>query len=514
MGQSNSRLNIERGIKQNPAFIKMTDDIVTDITISDIDINSYKKWGNNNDIFPSDIHCLFLSSGADKAKNDKIKHLLDGYGHAIKAEIKDGKFSLVVKRIVDDVYVEEIKKNTIVKKGLYILKTKRNLFDFSMRNMFHQSIYFRNMYIGCTGGNWIYMNPDTCVVDPNYKLDEDYDGGCSLKQRCMHPLIDYKKNTLITFTFKYSLTLTGFKTVVTFYEFSEEKTVSKIKHTIDGMVYLHGFLYTDKYYILFNIPMRPNMIGYAFGKNAIMRNVDDKVSDNFMIYLIPRDGNPMKTHITLNTNDHGFVYHGINSYDEDNTIIIDVFLSQLNAERESSQFEVNDQYNVYCNNGEVCRYVINLDDNKVTKKGIANIVGSTIDFRTIGKDYNGVKYNYSFICSHDMETKTCSLYKIDMNKSEVADKFATLDTDHYWFRDPEFISRRGAVSEDDGYIFMWVYHIDIVKEVGLPNGKTELYIFNALNLSVGPQYVIDVTMLCGANKPLPYGLHSYLAVLN
>ena len=61
---------------------------------------------------------------------------------------------------------------------------------------------------------------------------------------------------------------------------------------------------------------------------------------------------------------------------------------------------------------------------------------------------------------------------------------------------------------------MWVYHIDIAKESELPNGKTELYIFNALNLSVGPQYVIDVTMLCGASKPLPYGLHSYLAVLN
>jgi carotenoid cleavage dioxygenase-like enzyme len=509
MGQSNSILQIERKIKQNPKFIKMTDNVITDFELRDIDINSNKKWGDCQDNFPSDINGLFLSSGADRDGNEKIGHLLDGYNHAIKVEIKNGKINLIVKRLVDDVYLTETQTKTIIKKGLYDLKTSNNLFDFDMaRNMFHQAIYFRDTYIGCTGGNWIYIDPNTCEVKENFKLDKKYDTHCKLIQKCMHPLIDYKKNVLISFTFTYGFSLEGMKTIITFYEFDNNNTtINKVNYEIKGMTFLHGFQYTDKYYILFNIPMKPNVLGFVFGKNAIMRNVDDVTSDKLIIHLIPRQQGLQP--IIIDTNDHGFVYHGINAYDDQNNIILDVFLSDLNAERESSQFEVNDKYNVYCNDGELYRYTINLDNRSVSKKTIAKIVQSTIDFRSVNQQYHNKPYSYSYMCAHDIDTRFCSLFKIDMNNSYVVDEYTSADTDHFWFREPQFISNINPTGEDDGYIFMWCYRVDDISEK-FPFGQTELYIFNAKNLSLGPQYVINVSELSGKNKPIPYGMHSYI----
>jgi carotenoid cleavage dioxygenase-like enzyme len=213
---------------------------------------------------------------------------------------------------------------------------------------------------------------------------------------------------------------------------------------------------------------------------------------------------------------------------DDSTIIIDAFVSQLNSARESSQFELSGDREVFDNNGDPYRFIVKIpgDDTSLDlckSKLIASVVDSTIDFHCINSNYNGVNYRFTWIVGHErnrdvhgeVSKVVSSLYKIHLpdccsNSSELFncsfDSKTTvthcIKSDQWtenscYLRTPMFVPRKGATEEDDGYLFMWSYEFGESK-------ISKLIILSAKDLSI----LIEIPI--PNESHIPYSVHSWI----
>jgi hypothetical protein len=262
----------------------------------------------------------------------------------------------------------------------------------------------------------------------------------------MHPQYDYTSNKLLTYTFKHATTTR--QTNMKFYEFDGSgvsKTLpdplpSKKGYVMYDRVALHMFGFTKRYvelekilsalFVMFffflvryfvvfanSLQLYAAKPGSCSGTcsltcgNPIMRALNPDYCGDLVIHFIPRPGYSAERFI-VNTKAQGNVYHTINCFDEElengdwtGRVVVDAFVSKLNAERESAQFELDPDELVYDNEGEPFRFVV--DSPAVPGKhspcrfqAIASSVDSTIDFHCVNPKYNGKRYRYSYLVSH------------------------------------------------------------------------------------------------------------------
>jgi carotenoid cleavage dioxygenase-like enzyme len=198
---------------------------------------------------------------------------------------------------------------------------------------------------------------------------------------------------------------------------------------------------------------------------------------------------------------------------------VDAFVSDLNASRESSQFELDNQNPVYDNNGDPYRFLVRIPrDNKTDLdpckfKLTASVVDSTIDFHCVNHDYVGLEHHFTWIVGHErvrdnqgrVSQVVSSLYKIELPEPNL--NFNAIDTVKHaikstdwntngsvYFRTPLFVPKINSVSEDDGYIFMWSYE----------NTKVKMLILDAKNLELKMEITIP------EKYHIPYSVHSWV----
>lgn len=513
--------------------------------------HGYKWSGETENIVQSDFafECnksLLLSAGA--YTGTVIDHLLDGYssGIILKVNTENEKLLLDLYHmpVESDRQLYETEKNgSRLKPGMFTSDMPiwkklllGNLFKFLCgklaieRETAHQPIYYppTQSIMFCSGSKYHSYK----YIPGDGKLDIQPIAWTptfpSNQYACMHPHYDQNTKSMLTYSFNHAL-LTR-KTYITFYEFGDDcKNPQKVNYTINDRSALHMFGFTKHYFIVFANPLQLEKYGQTkiiFGK-PILRALDDTYISNLHIHFIPRPEFSDKKPFSVDTTRQGFVYHTINCFETDNnTIIIDAFVSNLNAGREAAQFELDINEKVYDNNGDPYRFSIQIPSIKSDTqlldpckyKLIASVVDSTIDFHCINSHFNGVKHRFSWIVGHervrnkngDVEKVVSSLYKIDLKNSDL-EFDSTQTVTHYihtnstnqltgnicYLRTPMFVPKQNSVDEDDGYLFIWSY------ELGSKLAE-KIIIMSAKDLEI----LIEIPI--PEKHHIPYSVHSWI----
>lgn len=431
---------------------------------------------------------LMMSSAAYSGM--VVSHLLDGYSASLLSIVKTTaatnqlELFLTCSCVASDAQLFESEKNGAPRRpGMFTSDMPwwkkllgGNLFKFVTggraldRDTGHQPIYFprEKTLLHCAGTKYhaykLIHTADGLVTTtdagawtpPEFNTKAYY---------CMHPHFDPVKQSMLTYTFRHSVFRK--RTSITFFEYfaDADSAPAQVEYVINERVALHMFGFTKNYFIVFANPLKLEKCGQAkliFGK-PILRAIDDSFISNLIIHFIPRT--PGRQAFVIDTNFQGYVYHTINCFeegDDEGTIIMDAFVSDLNAARESSQFELNGDHKVYDNNGDPYRFVVSPAHGTVQMKLLAAVVDSTIDFHCINPALHGTRHQHTWIVGHKRERDMNGHFRVIKSTLHKVNATACVEDTQYeaegaYFRAPMFVPRLGAEAEDDGYIFMWVY---------------------------------------------------------
>jgi hypothetical protein len=454
-----------------------------------------------NQRLPKEI--IFLNIGQNRRNNLKITHLLDAYGEIIICKIQNGKLSMNVKQIQDKLSKKEKNKKTI-KRGLFINKSKGiNFLDLSLsRNGIHSSYYFNNSYIVTASSQWFYLDQHL-QNSPN--TFEEYNKESNTLVKCLHPIYNRKNKTLDTFTMQENITIKGITSTFTFYQFGQkdkqnikEKDIIKKINTVtfDSFFTVHGFYSTPNWYILPQIPQKPNYIKLTLGIESVARGLN---SDNqsLKVHFISRN-DPKLPIISINFEDVKYIYHIIHAYEIESKIIFYVFLSESNVVQESSQFELNQEYKLFNNTGRFYRVEVDFLDNSVKKTLLVPQVEDCIDFHAINHLFDNQSISYVYEVSRKENYQGSTLRKLNICNDGYVEKEWTHE--NYILRQPEFIPLIDSKEEDDGIILILAYE---TPQNGYQS-QTHLLVFDAKNIDKGP---INTPMII--NPSLSYSIHSF-----
>jgi all-trans-8'-apo-beta-carotenal 15,15'-oxygenase len=506
MGTTLSTEYVTRATEQDPKFIKMLDSAILPFESKEFLLVNFKR-SSVPDISPN-ITANFISAATDRKGNTLITNALDGYTSVFAIKIKDGKISLKLTSLPASYQKRELKEKAIIHKGLYTLKSKGiNAFDLTTgRDTGHAVIVFRDKYIVASLAKWHYCDKQTLMEDMSYSLDKQYDNPDNYF--CMHPLIDHKTGNLLTFKFNTGLTWTGLKTKIVFYEFDTDSLVNTVSYETCGQVVIHGFSYTENYFIVFEEPIQINKTKFICGCSAVVRNVTEDGMAPILVHIIPRHGQTKP--VILNLKQHGYIYHNLNAFEVDGNIVFDAFVDAMNPELASSQFNYDD-HGVYNENGNLYRYTYTPKTKTVVKHELTPSLSNSYDFHCIsGLAVANPNYRYIYVMSNNIDTNESSINKIDIRagtEGRIISKHSFVDPDIY-LRDVCFICKSetndSQGEEDNGYLITLAYDAKAL--------TTRILIYDAKNLSSGPDYDIDVARL-GSHLPLPYAVHSCVDTL-
>jgi carotenoid cleavage dioxygenase-like enzyme len=492
------------------------------------------KTNNNIELIDCD-NILILS--ACVYSGSKINHVLDGYSWGV----------IVNMNTVNNIFEINITSHNIENDKLLFIEEengrnlKTGLFTSDMsiykkiclgnlpkilkgdiiveRSTAHQPIYYpqTNSILYCS------LNKYHSIKNHNSKITSGWEPKFTKKEyACMHPHYDYESKELLTYTFVHGVLKKYTK--IKFIAYGDDpKTPTIVNYKIDERVTLHMFGYTRNYYIIFANPLKLEKGGECnilCGK-PLLRALDDDYVGDLIIHFIPRPHNTKKS-FSINTTHKGHIYHSINCFELENNIIIDAFVSNLNALREASQFELDEKYKVYDNYGDPYRFYVTVPIDNNNKKDfckeklLASLIDSTIDFHCINMNYSGKEHSFIWILGHErIRNENGEIVKVisTLSKVYISDNYnfnnnksvthVTISTDHsskscYW-RTPLFIPRKNSLSEDDGYIFIWSHELSL----NLHNSVCIL-IFSAKNLEL-------ITKLrLPENYIIPYSVHSWI----
>ena len=497
---------------------------------------------------------LMLSAGSYAGTT--IDHLLDGYSCAIVLQLDTDEQGRPVLRLENKVvqagrrlHAEE-QKCSSRKPGLFTG-------DISVRKMIGHNLY---KLLVCkdraverdTSHQPIYFPPKKAALFcgaagyHSYTLGAKGDTGMSLEAggwqpdlktndySCMHPHYDQRTQTLLTYTFSHALTCR--QTTVVFQEIGKDGAVKKTPYTIDERAALHMFGFTENYYVLFANPLR--LSGGCFASRGgdlllgkpVMLALDDSYVSNLVVHFVPRPGrgSGKRSAFCVETRKQGFVYHTINCYEKKGgeAIVVDCYVSILNAARESSQFELAPGHDVFDHSGDPYRFEFAIPArtkarksahlNSVTCRLVASLSG-TIDFHCINPSHNGLEHRYAWILGHSrlrnangqVEQVVSLLSKMDygthtglkgpslathtLRTDECMDTWGSKES--VYLRTPLFVPRKGSTKEDDGYLFLWSYE-------GTEVLRPKLIVLDASDLRV----LWSVQAPCH----LPYSVHSWV----
>lgn len=478
-------------------------------------------------------HSLISTSAAFCDFNVGNDHLLDGYSYGLITYISGNEIRIYCKKIQEDENdrLNELKSTSSYKFGLFTgkLSTCKKIFGLGRlpqllstgraveRTTAHQPIFFplKSQIYFCSAYTYPAFNITKEEDQSNLKIkrEESFVQEYFEKDNytCMHPLYDYENKELLTYTFLHSKF--SKKTSITFHSFSS-KDPNPIKYEVNDRLALHMFGFTKNYYIIFGNSLLLKNGGYfqmIFG-TPILRTINDDYCGDLIIHFIARNGSHS---FSVNTKQKGFVYHTINCFEENNLIIIDALVSKLNESRESSQFELNTQRDVYDNEGDPFRFVIDTESKNIRNKLLTVQIDTSIDFHCINPLLSGKKYSKWWMVSHRRERddkgnfirNISKLHQVSVNyKNDPLnyDPEQTLRGVHesnkwsdnsVYLRTPVFVPYKDQDSECDGLLFCWSYD-----DIDLNYLSSKLLIFSS---------GLILLQKIEINAMIPYSIHSF-----
>ena len=251
---------------------------------------------------------------------------------------------------------------------------------------------------------------------------------------------------------------------------------SEMKIPLPGMSMIHNMSITQRYAVIYDLPVTMSFLALGTGASFPFRWNDDHEA---RIGLVPRQGDDRN--IIWSSVKPNYAYHPMNAYeDPEGRVVIDII-------RYDKMFQSD-------TNGPFGDGLPRLDRwtiNPVSRALREEIVDERPqEFPRCHPDLNGKPYRYGYALSVDADYGFPAIYKHDVRKG-VATQFSFNSGQHG--AEPVFIPRALAQSEDDGYLMTYVYDAN--------RDASDLAIFDAQDLERGPVASVHLPVR------VPYGFH-------
>ncbi|WP_341525437.1 carotenoid oxygenase family protein [Nostoc sp. UHCC 0302] len=424
----------------------------------------------------------------------RIHHPFDGDGMISRITFVNGHAHFRNRFIHTEGYLAEQKAGKILYRGVFGTQKPggwlANLFDFQIKNIANTNvIYWGNKLLAL----WEAAEPHR--LDP-YTLEtlgrEYFNGVLSTGEAFgAHPRLDPSCEQdggapcLVNFSIK-----PGLSTTITIFELNPAgEIIRKHAHSVPGFCFIHDFVVTPNYCILFQNPVSFNPIPFALGIRAAGECIKFQPNQPTRIIIIPRTPEKEQTGVRILETQSGFVFHHINAFEVKDEIFIDsiCYESLPEVEPESDFRQVDFEA---LTPGQLWRFNLNLKDGIVKQELIEK---RCCEFPTIHPANVGRPYRYSYIGAAHAETGNAPLQALLKMDLESGERQIWSAAPLGFMGEPVFVPRPGSQKEDDGWVLALVYDA--------AHHRSDVVILDASDFSKGAIARLHL------KHHIPYGLH-------
>jgi len=404
----------------------------------------------------------------------KYQHLFDGDGMVLSLTFQDGKITYNNKYVQTDEWQQEAEKKKFLYRGFGTNRPgglRANFLDMRFKNVANTSVIYHadKLLALWEGGIPHEIDPSTLETVSRFSYDGALLNKFSfLDQKIMpelpfsaHPKID-QNGTLHNFG-----TAAGLKNRLLQYEVTKEGQ-AKVSHVtnLGRLNFTHDFVLTvEGYKVFFLTPVKFDLLRSFMGLATPAGSMQADSIEKVKIMVLDPEYNE-----SFFETDFSFIFHFINGYLEDDTLVVDGLMLEEWPSAQGMQDFLN---------GEVSelvpftptRYAINLKTKAVEKKVITNY---GMEFPEIHPSRQGQNYRYAWGIAAPL---------VDHKAPPVLDGILKLDT--HDAGSSKYLPMSGSLpgepifvpigdGEDQGYLIFPLYNGD--------NQKTEIRCLDAATL--------------------------------
>lgn len=421
-----------------------------------------------------------------------IHHPFDGDGMISAVSFKNGQAHFRNRFVRTEGFVKEQAAGKIEYRGVFGTQKPggwlNNAFDLNLKNIANTNVIY---WGGKLLALWEAAEPHRLDPRTLETLGIDYLDGI-LKPGdafAAHPRfdpncqLDNGQPCLVNFSIK-----PGLSTKITIYEIDPQGKLLRCHvHTVPGFAFIHDFVITPNYCILFQNPVTFNPIPFLLGLRGAGECVEFHPKQTTRIILIPRT--PPYDGIKTFETKAGFVFHHANAFEVKDKIYIDsVCYKTLPKVKVNSNYKDVDFDNL--DPGQLWRFELALNQGTVDAQTIDD---RCCEFPAVNPNHVGRPYRYLFIGAAAQPTGNAplqALLKLDLNTQEQQIwSFAPSG----YASEPIYVPKPSATTEDDGWVLMMVYDGSI--------HRSKIAIFDGRQINKGPIASLYL------KHHIPYGLH-------
>lgn len=458
---------------QLPWFVEMIDG-------AEIDVDA--PLAVERGAVPEGVDLTYWAGGWYRRARPVIPHLLDAWSTANAVRIAPGGGHVRVRACEDEQRETEERTGRIVQKGLFTPGEGLARFGTKIgRSTMHECLLWDGRIVGTSATRWFSLDPTTLrpardVIPRSSRIFN------------MHPMVDPRTGALLTYMYDVGPT---FRSSFDFVERKPNGAERQRRYAWPRLLTPHAYSFTERYHVLPALPaLFPTLsavLGLSRGGIAGTRDDPDGVTS---FHLVSRDRS--STDVVARARERGYVYHVTNSFEDEGRIVIDAFVSDLNPERESSQFELDTARPVWTHCGGIFRFTIDPRLGTVRKRlllpGVQRVTFDCIDERR-----RSLPYRYAWFCSNQQHEGDASHVIFADVTTGALQTFTT--NERVFLRQPRFVPVSADAAEGVGFLVVPAYARD----------ATRFLLFDARDIARGPLAVLNT------NRLLPYSNHGWAA---
>jgi all-trans-8'-apo-beta-carotenal 15,15'-oxygenase len=423
-----------------------------------------------------------------------LHHPFDGDGMISRITFTNGRAHFRNRFVQTTGYLSEQKAGKILYRGVFGTQKPggwlANAFDLKIKNIANTSvIYWGEKLLAL----WEAAEPYRLDPHTLETLDNEYfNGGLSPNEAfSAHPRIDPNSAQdggapcLVNFAIQ-----PGLSTKITIFELNlVGEIVRKKSHIIPGFCFIHDFVITPNYCLLFQNPVTFNPLPYTLGMCGAGQCIKVQQNQPTRIIIIPRTPQTTPAGVKILETHSGFIFHHTNAFEVGDEIVVDsICYASLAEVKPGSDFRETD---FDANSpGQLWRFALNLKENKVQ----AELIDSRCcEFPSIHPQNVGRPYRYLYIGAAHHPTGNAPLQailKIDLDSQE---RQLWSAAPRGFVGEPIFVPRPGSQQEDDGWVLVLVYDA--------AHHRSDVVILDGRDFQKGPVARLHL------QHHIPYGLH-------
>jgi all-trans-8'-apo-beta-carotenal 15,15'-oxygenase len=445
---------------------------------------------------PSELQGTLFRNGPGllDINGQRIHHPFDGDGMISRVTFSAGHAHFRNRFVRTTGYIKEQKAGKILYRGVFGTQKPggwlANIFDFKLKNIANTNVIYwgKKLLALWEATEPYYLDPYTLET-----LGKEYFHGVLSEGEAFsaHPRLDPNSQQddgapcLVNFSIK-----PGISTTITIFELNPAgEVVRKQAHSIPGFCFIHDFVITPSYCILFQNPVIFNPIPFALGLRSAGECIKFQPHQPTRIIVIPRIPQSGKTAVKILETQSGFVFHHANAFEKDGEIFIDSICYESLPEVEPKgdfrqvDFEAGSP-------GQLWRFHLNLQNQIVQRELIES---RCCEFPSIHPQNVGRPYRYLYIGAAHEETGNAPLQAILKIDLESGEKQLWSAAPRGFVGEPVFVPRPNAKQEDEGWVLALVYDA--------ADHRSDVVILDASDFSKGAIARLHL------KHHIPYGLH-------